>query len=142
MEAALPRCERAGKQLGSKPKDQEMKSTFAATLWLFLVASPCARTENLSFQGEVVDVDADGSLLVVRGRKGVETPERTFEVNERTTEIFDRVLSELVPGEERPDPKPIAFTDLEPGDNVEIWYKVVRGRNVATLIERNRPRNA
>jgi len=119
-----------------------MKSMLTASLLVLVAASMGAPTEELSFRGEIVEVDIEGSLLVVRARKADDDVERLFEVDERATKIRDSVPPQLAPGPDPDEPTPIALADLNVGDYVEIHYDVVKGRNVATLIERNRARHA
>lgn len=109
---------------------------------LVLVAAwPANRGEELSFHGEVVEVDIEGSRLVVKARKAEDWVEMRFEIDD-LTEIRARGLSELSPGDPRREPVPITPSDLEVGDHVEIRYRIVHGKNVAKLIERNRAGHA
>jgi hypothetical protein len=119
-----------------------MTSTLTAMFLFLVAASVGAPGEELSFRGEIVEVDLEGSLLVVKARKAGDAVERLFEVDELSTKIRDGVPPELAPGRERDEPTPIVLADLKVGDYVEIHYETIKGRNIATLIERNRARHA
>jgi hypothetical protein len=118
-----------------------MKPTLPVAALVVVAGLAAAPSEERSFHGQIVEIDLEGSILVVESSQSGHTIELRFEVDE-LTEIRASRHWERETAKELDEPMPIALSALELGDDVEIRYQVVKGTNVATVIERSRARHA
>jgi len=109
-----------------------MKKVLAIGLALIFVisvaaAATAAKKEMFSLKGPVVSIDAAAKTVTVHSVEGVTTAadnrwkgDMTFDTNEMTKISMDK-------GKKK-------FTDIKTGQNVEVKFHVMDGKNVAAKI--------